>query len=214
MSKKTMHGALTAHTCNSRRALRVLKGSTSRLIGITKSEQGDRCVNVVEQIALPFSKLELVYCGVNQQFAPDVCEHDEHAIPTNRKGSFLVVGDWGWDALVHGNVPKAACQQEIGTLMTQKMDELGDVKFIINVGDSFYPDGLTSKQDPRWDKQWRDRYPEKYEVFRGTVSTAIMTPTMTLACAIQSQVLKSMETSRIYGLFTCQVTTGISNIQI
>lgn len=126
-----------------------------------KIRQGDRCVNVVEQIALPFSKLELVYCGENQQFVPDVCEHDEHAIPTNRKGSFLVVGDWGWDALVHGNVPKAACQQEIGTLMTQKMDELGDVKFIINVGDSFYPDGLTSKQDPRWDKQWRDRYPEK-----------------------------------------------------
>ena len=126
-----------------------------------KIRQGDRCVNVVEQIALPFSKLELVYCGVNQQFVPDVCEHDEHAMPTNRKGSFLVVGDWGWDALVHGNVPKAACQKEIGTLMTQKMDELGDVKFIINVGDSFYPDGLTSKQDPRWDKQWRDRYPEK-----------------------------------------------------
>lgn len=35
---------------------------------------------------------------------------DEHAVPRNRKGSFLVVGDWGWDHLVHGNVPKADCQ--------------------------------------------------------------------------------------------------------
>ena len=123
--------------------------------------QGDRCVSVVDDIALPFSKLELRPCGENQQFIPDVCEHDEHAIPTDRKGSFLVVGDWGWDSLVHGNVPKAACQQEIGMLMTEKMEELGDVKFIINVGDSFYPDGLTSKSDPRWGEQWRERYPDR-----------------------------------------------------
>ena len=99
-----------------------------------KIRQGNRCIGVVEDMALAFSKLELRECGGNQQFVPDVCEHDEHAVPTKRKGSFLVVGDWGWDSLVHGNVPKAACQQEIGMLMTQKMEELGDVKFIINVG--------------------------------------------------------------------------------
>jgi len=126
-----------------------------------KIRQGNRCIGVVEDMALAFSKLELRECGGNQQFVPDVCEHDEHAVPTKRKGSFLVVGDWGWDSLVHGNVPKAACQQEIGMLMTQKMEELRDVKFIINVGDSFYPDGLTSKNDPRWGQQWRDRYPDR-----------------------------------------------------
>eukprot|EP00438_Fugacium_kawagutii_P014719 Skav235879 [mRNA] locus=scaffold1192:82466:95325:- [translate_table: standard] len=126
-----------------------------------KIRQGDRCISVVDNLALAFTKLEMRPCGESQQFIHDVCENDEHAVPTNRKGSFLVVGDWGWDSMVHGNVPKSACQQQIGMLMTQKMEELGDVKFVINVGDSFYPDGLTSKDDPRWKKQWRDRYPDR-----------------------------------------------------
>ena len=34
-----------------------------------------------------------------------------------------------------------------------------DVKFIINVGDSFYPDGVSSPGDIRWRTQWIDRYP-------------------------------------------------------
>ena len=33
--------------------------------------------------------------------------------------------------------------------------ELGDVKFVINVGDSFYPTGVTSKTDEQWGKKWR-----------------------------------------------------------
>ena len=123
--------------------------------------QGDRCVDVEGHIPLPFSKLVLSKCRgeFEQQFFSDVCKNDEHAIPPKRKGSFLVVGDWGWDHLVHGNVHKKDCQQAIGATMAQKMEELGDVKFIINVGDSFYPDGLTSKSDSRWDVQWRERYP-------------------------------------------------------
>lgn len=121
--------------------------------------QGDKCVDVEWRIPLPYSRLVLTECGGEQQFYRDVCKNEEHAVPPHRKGSFIVVGDWGWDHLVHGNVPKATCQEAIGARMAQMMDELGDVKFIINVGDSFYPDGLTSKSDPRWDIQWRERYP-------------------------------------------------------
>jgi hypothetical protein len=42
--------------------------------------------------------------------------------------------------------------------MLEKMQELGDVKFIINVGDSFYPGGVQSWSDPKWDTQWREMY--------------------------------------------------------
>ena len=34
-----------------------------------------------------------------------------------------------------------------------KMRELGDVEFVINVGDRFYPGGVSSKSDPQWDTQ-------------------------------------------------------------
>merc|ERR1719356_1621736 len=42
--------------------------------------------------------------------------------------------------------------------MHSKFVELGDVKFVINVGDSFYPNGVESKTDPQWDEKWRSRY--------------------------------------------------------
>jgi len=72
-----------------------------------------------------------------------------------RLGSFLVIGDWGWDARAHGNVNSTRCQQVIAEKMLATMRSLGDVKFIINVGDSFYPDGVQSKSDPQWDSKWR-----------------------------------------------------------
>jgi hypothetical protein len=45
--------------------------------------------------------------------------------------------------------------------MLRKFRELGDVKFIINVGDSFYPCGVTSKTDPQWETKWRSIYAEE-----------------------------------------------------
>ena len=104
-----------------------------------RASSSSREVNVVEQIPFAYTGLELTDCGPNQVFWPDVCKEDEHAVPRNRKGSFLVVGDWGWDHLVHGNVPEADCQaarpsfdalslkEAIGKVMVQKMEELGDV---------------------------------------------------------------------------------------
>jgi len=49
----------------------------------------------------------------------------------------------------------------IADAMVRKFDELGDVKFIINVGDSFYPSGVFSKHDTQWDTKWRHIYPAK-----------------------------------------------------
>eukprot|EP00930_Biecheleria_cincta_P089951 TRINITY_DN7929_c1_g1_i1.p1 TRINITY_DN7929_c1_g1~~TRINITY_DN7929_c1_g1_i1.p1 ORF type:complete len:456 (+),score=74.35 TRINITY_DN7929_c1_g1_i1:59-1426(+) len=74
-------------------------------------------------------------------------------------GSFLVVGDWGWDPYVHGwNLKKPTCQNLVAQKMLEKSRELGDVQFVINVGDSFYPNGVTGKNDPQWDQKWRNVY--------------------------------------------------------
>jgi len=42
--------------------------------------------------------------------------------------------------------------------MHQEMQELGDVRFVINVGDSFYPVGVQDKSDPQWTSKWRSVY--------------------------------------------------------
>lgn len=44
--------------------------------------------------------------------------------------------------------------------MDAKMAELGDVQFIINLGDSFYPCGVifANDTDPQWKSKWRDIY--------------------------------------------------------
>uniref|UniRef100_A0A7S2CTJ1 Calcineurin-like phosphoesterase domain-containing protein n=1 Tax=Alexandrium andersonii TaxID=327968 RepID=A0A7S2CTJ1_9DINO len=80
---------------------------------------------------------------------------------SRRLGSFLVIGDWGWDPQVHGQISSRTCQQAIADAMGQKARELGDVKFVVNVGDSFYPDGVANRSDPAWASKWRDVYPEE-----------------------------------------------------
>jgi hypothetical protein len=77
-----------------------------------------------------------------------------------RKGSFIVIGDWGYDEYkwAHGNI-NASCQKAIADKMLSTFRTLGDVQFIINVGDSFYPNGVASKEDVQWDIKWRNVYP-------------------------------------------------------
>jgi hypothetical protein len=75
-----------------------------------------------------------------------------------RKASFLVLGDWGWDQNIHGDISSRACQQGIADAMHKTFHSLGDVRFVINVGDSFYPGGVYGKNDPQWDTKWRNVY--------------------------------------------------------
>jgi len=75
-------------------------------------------------------------------------------IPKIRRGSFLVVGDWGWDEKNSGGITQD-CQKNIAAAMDRKMTELGDVKFVISLGDSFYSNGVEDKKDPEWDLKWR-----------------------------------------------------------
>ncbi|CAK0894525.1 unnamed protein product [Prorocentrum cordatum] len=75
-----------------------------------------------------------------------------------RLGSFLVIGDWGWDPRYYGDQHNYECQASIARLMDRTMGELGDVRFVVNVGDSFYPVGVVSKSDPQWETKWRSIY--------------------------------------------------------
>ena len=78
--------------------------------------------------------------------------------PDGRVASFLVLGDWGWDPVAHGDVRSRYCQQSIANKMDETFQELGDVKFVINVGDSFYPSGVFDAKDEQWDSKWRHVY--------------------------------------------------------
>jgi len=69
-----------------------------------------------------------------------------------------VIGDWGWDPDVHGEITSRECQQAIADAMHKSLELLGDVKFVVNVGDSFYPDGVANKSDPQWETKWRRVY--------------------------------------------------------
>jgi len=75
-------------------------------------------------------------------------------------GSFIAIGDWGHDDNTHGNCYSSMCQKTVAQQMHETMAELGDVKFVINVGDSFYPNGVSSADDWQWDAKWRNVYSE------------------------------------------------------
>lgn len=72
-----------------------------------------------------------------------------------RRGSFIVIGDWGFDQHNHYQNQKPQCVHHIAKKMSETMALLGDVKFVINVGDSFYPSGVSGKDDPQWESKWR-----------------------------------------------------------
>ena len=96
--------------------------------------------------------------------APLECRGDEDSNdetsppPPTRVASFMVIGDWGWDPQAHGNVQTRGCQNMIATRMHEEFLYLGDVKFVVNVGDSFYPGGVRSKDDEQWHSKWRNVY--------------------------------------------------------
>jgi len=80
-----------------------------------------------------------------------------------RVGSFIVLGDWGYDTKIHcdpssGCGMSPQCQQNIADKMKTWVSQNSDVKFVLNLGDSFYPAGVSSLQDSRWDSSWKNVY--------------------------------------------------------
>ena len=87
------------------------------------------------------------------------CNGEDGATPNvTRVASFMVIGDWGWDSEAHGNVKTSQCQSMIAKRMQEEFLALEDVRFVINVGDSFYPGGVRSKDDEQWHSKWRAIY--------------------------------------------------------
>eukprot|EP00484_Ammonia_sp_Unknown_P030264 CAMPEP_0197032280 /NCGR_PEP_ID=MMETSP1384-20130603/10995_1 /TAXON_ID=29189 /ORGANISM="Ammonia sp." /LENGTH=436 /DNA_ID=CAMNT_0042461917 /DNA_START=24 /DNA_END=1334 /DNA_ORIENTATION=+ len=59
--------------------------------------------------------------------------------------SFLVIGDWG----ANPQEQSIANQTSVARAMLS-IHQRYSTRFVISVGDHFYPDGLLSKNDPRW----------------------------------------------------------------
>lgn len=98
-----------------------------------------------------------------------------------RVSSFLVLGDWGWDPVAHGNVRSRDCQQLIANKMDEAFEELGDVKFIINVGDSFYPLGFLMRMTSNGTASGVKSTLRGCVASHGTAFMAIMTCWLTMA---------------------------------
>jgi len=63
--------------------------------------------------------------------------------------TFLAVGDWGRRGAFH--------QRAVGQAMETAAVELGS-RFVLSVGDNFYPDGVVSVTDPNWALSYEDVY--------------------------------------------------------
>lgn len=63
--------------------------------------------------------------------------------------SFLVMGDWGRNGDYHQSAVAAQMSKAAATI---------DAKFIVAVGDNFYPSGVQSVQDPQWKYSFEDIY--------------------------------------------------------
>ena len=63
--------------------------------------------------------------------------------------SWLVVGDWGRRGESH--------QREVGRAMETAAAELAS-RFVLSVGDNFYPDGVESVTDSHWKESFNDVY--------------------------------------------------------
>lgn len=98
---------------------------------------------------------------VMAEHAQFLAKSNNTAEPTTRLGSFMVIGDWGYHAPVSGFIQGGSCQADVSELMNQKFSELGDVRFVLNLGDSFYVRGVESTTDSLWEDVWRSKYSDE-----------------------------------------------------
>ena len=68
--------------------------------------------------------------------------------------SFIALGDWG-SPLCRGQ--QVSGQKAVAEAMGKWCDSRS-CDFIISLGDNFYPSGVTSKNDERFDTSWRNIY--------------------------------------------------------
>ena len=66
--------------------------------------------------------------------------------------SFIAVGDWG--SGTDTQTKTAAAMAEWA--------ETHEAKFVVSLGDNFYPTGVTSVDDPQFDTKWKNVYNQSY----------------------------------------------------
>mmetsp|Transcript_60304 Transcript_60304/g.127699 ORF Transcript_60304/g.127699 Transcript_60304/m.127699 type:complete len:373 (-) Transcript_60304:257-1375(-) len=132
------------------------------LEGCSNTDSSDVAGNLAGTVSFQTSSLFLESSQDVMNETSTSNDNVEGQEPARRVSSFLVIGDWGWDPDVHTQqLLSRSCQETIADTMHAKFEELGDVDFVINVGDSFYPNGVSSQADPQWDTKWRGVYSKK-----------------------------------------------------
>ena len=71
------------------------------------------------------------------------------ALAAHRPLSFLAMGDWGRDGNQH--------QRDVAVQMGKAASDLGS-RFILAVGDNFYPNGVKTADDAQWKTSFEDVY--------------------------------------------------------
>ena len=71
------------------------------------------------------------------------------AASADASGTFIAIGDWGRDGLMH--------QSDVAAAMARAASEIGS-RFVISTGDNFYPAGVKSISDPQWKTSFEDVY--------------------------------------------------------
>lgn len=97
--------------------------------------------------------LIFAFLFTNSFFAQEFYETPENPALVQYKTkdalNFLVFGDWGRNGEFH--------QKPVSHQMNIASKTLG-TRFIVSVGDNFYPDGVISTQDPQWKYSFEDVY--------------------------------------------------------
>lgn len=80
-----------------------------------------------------------------------LCAANAEAPPLPRRSGlrFVAVGDWGRDGM--------CCQRDVAHRLSQVQSNWAP-KFVLNLGDSFYPAGISSADDPQIASSWADVY--------------------------------------------------------
>lgn len=120
-------------------------------------QTGICCNRIMKRIKLLLTAL-LWWCSGTCLYAQDYLDEARSGyaggfIPelkqVKKAVSFLVMGDWGRNGDYH--------QKAVATQMSKAAATI-DAKFIVAVGDNFYPSGVQSTQDPQWKYSFEDVY--------------------------------------------------------
>ncbi|MFD1553415.1 acid phosphatase [Putridiphycobacter roseus] len=103
----------------------------------------------ITSLIIAFSALILLSFNTKNTFISDTLQVQNNPENQNRKSlDFFVIGDWGEANLI---------QQQVANAMAFEAAK-NPIDFIISVGDNFYPHGVRSINDKKWENTFENVY--------------------------------------------------------